>query len=103
MAFLESIKNRWAAFEQRAFPPMPEGRVIAGHNVTLLQSEIGAAIVSCITMNGTLGTRQRIALEKSLGSLDVVLKTLPEGEAKIHFSQLAELGKAVLGNSLSIA
>jgi hypothetical protein len=96
MTSLETLRTDWSEHEQVPFPPMPGGRTIDGENVTIVMTEIGGAIVSCLNMNGVLGTRQRSTLSAGLEKLDRILPHLSRPEAVTYFTELKRIGAAVL-------
>lgn len=92
---MEDVKKAWEAFEQQNFPIGHRGISVDGQSLTMIQSELGGYIVSFLVTNGSLGARQRDALQLTI---DRIERAKPEmtDEGKEHFETLIAIGKMVL-------
>lgn len=95
---LKNIEQRWEEHEAKPFPVGHRTKVVAGQNLTLLHSETAGYILSYLQTNGSLGSRQRIALEGCLSTLKTVEEEL-EGEGKQYFQELSSLAQEVFDSA----
>ena len=91
---MKNIEKLWSAFEQTPFPLGHRTKEVAGYNLTILESEIGGLIMTCLRGDGTLGRRQYILMGKFCEDLPNVIKEL-EGDAANYFKQLSEIASLV--------
>ena len=95
---LKSIEQQWLAHEAKPFPTGHRAKIIAGQNLTLLHSETAGYILSFLQTNGSLGSRQRIALEQCLGQLNAINEELDE-EASRYFQELNSIAQEVFNSA----
>ncbi len=89
---IQEISTRWNALEAKPFPDGYRAKSLGEKSFTLFQSEVAGFIMAYIQTDGSLGARQRIAIEKAIQELDEVLPELTD-EAKEYFGELKELAE----------
>ena len=91
----DEIQQRHEALLATPFPSGHRMKTVGDTTLGLIQSEVAGFILTYVETNGSLGTRQRVALKETLGVLADALQDL-SGEAKEYFQELKVLGEMVL-------
>lgn len=90
-----TVKERYEKQLAAPFPAGLRGHWFGDKTATLLQSEIGGFVLTYLETNGSLGSRQRAALQQNVLILKSGLSELPP-EGQTFFSELIEIGELVL-------
>ncbi|MCB0317515.1 MAG: hypothetical protein KDD56_02075 [Bdellovibrionales bacterium] len=98
MELQENISSQWLIHESKPFPAGCRNKKIADTNLTLLESDIAANILTFINTNGKLVGRRRAELECQVELLTDSILDLTE-EARSYFDELREIASIVLTNS----
>ncbi|MCB0319614.1 MAG: hypothetical protein KDD60_01735 [Bdellovibrionales bacterium] len=93
---LDAIASRWSALENRGLPDGHFKFSVNGRSVTLVQSEIAGMILTYLQTNGSLGSRQRSALQSLIKELESGLSTMND-DCKSYFGDLLSIAGDVLG------
>lgn len=83
---ISAILKAWEELERRPFPAGHRGKVVQGHDLTTLESEAGAFILT-LTHGEPLGARQRNVIVEINDRLTSIIAEL-EGDGKSYFKQL---------------
>jgi hypothetical protein len=101
----ELVKTKWEAFEQKRFPLGNRSVQCGGQSITALHSEVAGFIIAYLQTSGSLGSRQRLTLQKATQDLGVIVNNVVDSDAadsgltdegKEFFTELCEIAKLVL-------
>lgn len=96
---LEDLKSRWNRHEASPFPEKYIGGRPGGHNLLLVESELGAAIVAVILTDGRPSTRTLVTLKDQIALLKDSLKEITQPDGKAYFETLLEISEEALSLS----
>ena len=87
---MKGIEERWNKHAAVPFPEGLRGREVAGVNLTVLESELSACVLTAIETGGVLGIRMRGMYDAGVSKLAEVIPQL-SGEAQAYFRNLQSI------------